>query len=188
MGKRTVVITGSPRTGGNSDSISELLVKQLEADGAQAEVFQIREHEIKNCMGCNSCKSTDKCVSKDDAAILIDKLTTSDGVVFVSPIYFCALPGTLKVLIDRFYVLFNPAKGMKTPSADRKCGVVLTYGSTPDAEAAKAADVIAACTGLAGFGEQKLVLCRDENALDTFANNSEYQAKVKELADWVIGK
>ena len=187
MGKKVVIITASPRKGGNSDSISELLVKQLEAAGAQAEVFHIRDHEIKNCMGCNSCKVTDKCVSKDDAAVLIDKLTTSDGVFFVAPVYFCNLPGTLKVLIDRFYVLFNPAKGMKAPSADRKCGVVLTYGSMPDAEAAKAADVIAACTGLAGFGEQKLVLCRDEIAPDTFANNSEYQAEVKELADWVIG-
>lgn len=188
MGKRFAIITGSPRKGGNSDAISDLLAKQLEAVGAQADVFHVRDHEVKNCIGCNSCKSTDKCIHKDDAAVLIDNLAACDGVFFVSPIYFYTLPGTLKVLLDRFYVLFNPAKGMKAPSADRRCGVVFTYGGMPDAEAAKSVDVLAMCVGLAGFGDQRLVLCGNENSLDSFAKNEDYQAKVKALAEWVIGE
>ena len=125
--KQYIIINGSPRKDGNSDHITDLAVQELEQQGAEVEVFKVREHEIKNCIACDSCKKTGHCIHQDDAAALIEKATACDGILFVSPLYFSAAPGTVKVLIDRFYSLFNPAKGMTMPSAERKCGIVLTY-------------------------------------------------------------
>ena len=185
--KQYIIINGSPRKDGNSDHITDLAVQELEQQGAEVEVFKVREHEIKNCIACDSCKKTGHCIHQDDAAALIEKATACDGILFVSPLYFSAAPGTVKVLIDRFYSLFNPAKGMTMPSAERKCGIVLTYGGTPDAEAEKAAGLFKLCGNIAGFGSDPVVLCGNENEKDAFANNPEYQGKVKELVGWLNG-
>ena len=185
--KQYIIINGSPRKDGNSDHITDLAVQELEQQGAEVEVFKVREHETKSCVACNSCKATGKCIHQDDAAALIEKVPACDGILFVSPLYFAAAPGTVKVLIDRFYSLCDPAKGMTMPSADRKCGIVLTYGGTPDSEAEKAAGLFTMCGTVAGFGASQVVLCGNENERDAFANNQEYQGKIKELVGWLNG-
>lgn len=183
--KRIIIINGSPRKGGNSDHITDLAVQELEKSGAQVEVFQVRSHETKNCVACDTCKTTGHCIHHDDAAALIENSVTCDGILFISPLYFGAAPGTLKILIDRFYSLFNPAKGISATSIEKKCGIVLTYGSTPDHEAEQAASLFALCGTVAGFGSVKTVLCGNENPKDAFVNNPDYQAKVRELIDWM---
>ena len=184
--KKVIIINGSPREGGNSDAIAELAAKELKARGVQAEVFRIREHEIKNCIGCDTCKTTDKCAHEDDVPELVKKATEYDGVLFVSPIYFGAAPGPFKTLVDRFYVLFNPNKAPTKPCEKRKCGVVLTYGNMPDAEAEKAARLFGLCGSVAGLGSSMTVLCGRAREKEAFANNPANQEKVKELTDWIV--
>ena len=184
--KQYIIINGSPRKDGNSDHITDLAVQELEQQGAEVEVFKVREHETKSCVACNSCKATGKCIHQDDAA-LIDKVPACDGFLFVSPLYFAGAAGTVQGLIDRFYSLCDPAKGMTMPSADRKCGIVLTYGGTPDSEEEKAAGLFTMCGTVAGFGASQVVLCGNENEKDAFANNQEYQGKIKELVGWLNG-
>lgn len=183
--KKYIIINSSPRVGGNSDNITKLAVKEFEQRGDEVAVFNVRDHETKNCIACDTCKTTDVCIHKDDTTELIQKAVTCDGILFVSPIYFGTIPGTLKIVIDRLYVLFNPAKGMAEPSPERKCGIVLTYGSMPDSEVIKAAGIISLSSGVIGLGESKTVLCGQENAKDAFANNKEYQDNVKTLIDWM---
>ena len=43
------------------------------------------------------------------------------------------------------------------------------------------------CGNIAGFGSDQVVLCGNENEKDAFANNPEYQGKVKELVGWLNG-
>lgn len=183
--KKFIIVNSSPRKGGNSDCITDLAVKELTAAGAEVEVFKIREKKVGNCIACNSCKATDVCVQKDDAADLIEKATKADGILFVNPVYFGQMTGTMKTLLDRFYVLFNPAKGMKAPSAERKCGIILTFGSMPEEKAAKASEAFGAYAGVAGYGDLKVALCGGQNPPDAFLNSPENQAKVMELLGWI---
>jgi multimeric flavodoxin WrbA len=184
--KKMIIISGSPRVGANCDTIAEALAKQIVTAGAEAKVFQIRAKKINFCLGCDSCKKTDVCVHQDDAAKLIDSIKNSDGVMFVSPIYFGNIPGTCKTLIDRFYVLFNPAKDLQPPTEDKKLGIVLSFGGGPAEEYAKVAEQVASCFKVAGLTKHKTVLCGQSNNPQKFANNPQYQTEVETLAKWLV--
>ncbi len=182
--KKVIIINGSPRKNANSDAITDLAVKELEARGASVEVFRIRERDVRSCIGCDKCKATDECVQKDDAAELMKKFKQCNGVLLVAPIYFNSVPGTIKVLIDRFYSMFNPAKGLVPPSPDKKFAAIFSFGGSPESEISKVVDWSAYCFGVAGFGSHRSVLCSGQNTKDAFANNKEHQAKVQELIKW----
>ena len=114
--KKYIIITGSPRKEGNSDKIAAQCEAQLKAAGFATEVFRIEDKKVGSCQACEYCKTHDGCVQKDDASAVIEELKNCAGAVFVAPIYFGSVPGTCKVLTDRFYSMFNPAKGSSTPA------------------------------------------------------------------------
>ena len=124
--KKYIIITGSPRKEGNSDKIAAQCEAQLKAAGFATEVFRIEDKKVGSCQACEYCKTHDGCVQKDDASAVIEELKNCAGAVFVAPIYFGSVPGTCKVLTDRFYSMFNPAKGMAAPDPAKKLGIVLT--------------------------------------------------------------
>lgn len=101
---RIVVLSGSPRKGGNT----ELLVNSF-VDGAKVhndvEVISIREYKVNPCTGCNSCRigSSQRCVQKDDMGRVFEKLSDADILVIASPVYFYGVSAQLKTLIDRFH-------------------------------------------------------------------------------------
>ncbi|MDR3148447.1 MAG: NAD(P)H-dependent oxidoreductase [Oscillospiraceae bacterium] len=181
-----IIISGSPRAGGNSDAIAEFAVRELNESGAETEVFRVRDLDVSPCIGCDRCKQTGTCIFRDDASVLIEKLKTADGVILAAPVYYTSLPGTVKVLTDRFYVNYNPWQGIAQAPKDRKFGVVFTYGGTPDEVAEKAVDVAAYAFKDLGFGNHRSVLCGMDIEKTSFANNSDYKRKVKQLTDWMI--
>ena len=54
MSKRILILTGSPRTGGNSDRLAEAFAKGAEAAGNPAleEAYQPRTHQITGIQTC----------------------------------------------------------------------------------------------------------------------------------------
>ena len=100
--KKYIIITGSPRKEGNSDKIAAQCEAQLKAAGFATEVFRIEDKKVGSCQACEYCKTHDGCVQKDDASAVIEELKNCAGAVFVAPIYFGSVPGTCKVLTDRF--------------------------------------------------------------------------------------
>lgn len=65
------------------------------------ETLEYLNKKIEFCKGCLSCQNTGKCIIKDDANEIIEKIKNSDVVVFSTPIYFYEMAGQMKTLLDR---------------------------------------------------------------------------------------
>jgi Multimeric flavodoxin WrbA len=104
MSKKVLVLSGSPRKGGNSDILCDQFILGAEEAGNQAEKIFLRDKEINYCVACDSCINEDEnCVSKDDMAEILDKMIGADVIVMATPVYFYTMDAQMKTLIDRTY-------------------------------------------------------------------------------------
>lgn len=101
MSKRVLVISGSYRKGGNSDTLCDEFIKGATASGNNIEKINLREKKIEFCTGCYACQNTGKCIQKDDVQEILDKMEKADVIVMATPIYFYTMCGQMKTLIDR---------------------------------------------------------------------------------------
>ena len=103
---KVLVITTSLRNRSNSDILAERLIQGAEAAGNEVEHISLKGKEIGFCIGCLSCQKTQKCVLKDDAVEIAEKVKNADTLVFVTPIYYYEMSGQLKTLLDRLNPLY----------------------------------------------------------------------------------
>lgn len=99
--KNVLVISTSPRKGGNSESLALEFAKGAEEAGNKVETVFFREKNIGFCKGCLACTKTNRCVIKDDAAELVEKMLAADVIAFATPIYYYEMSGQMKTLLDR---------------------------------------------------------------------------------------
>ncbi len=101
---KVLAINGSPHMDkGNTALILHPFLEGTREEGAQVELLYTRKLDIKPCLGCFGCwiKTPGKCVQRDDMAALLPKLRGADVWIFATPVYFDAVSGPLKNLIDR---------------------------------------------------------------------------------------
>jgi multimeric flavodoxin WrbA len=103
-----LILSGSPRKGGNTDLLVEAFVKGA-SQKHHAEVVSVHDYKVNPCMGCNACfvNKDNTCVQKDDMAIIYEKMAHADMLVIASPVYFYGISAQLKTIIDR---LHNPIR------------------------------------------------------------------------------
>lgn len=99
--KKVLIISASPRKGGNSDTLCDKFMQGAESVGHKVEKIILREKKINYCTGCGYCNTSGECSQKDDMADILDKMVNSDVIVFSTPIYFYAIAGQMKTFIDR---------------------------------------------------------------------------------------
>ncbi|MDR0858775.1 MAG: flavodoxin family protein [Oscillospiraceae bacterium] len=187
MSKNVIIISGSPRKGGNSDAVTAFAKEQFERSGANVEVFLVRGETVAPCIGCDSCMGErEVCIYHDSAAELIERLFKADAVLLAAPLYYTTVPGTVKVLFDRFYVHYNFVKGLKTPSPKRKAGVVFCYGGSPEDVLQRASEYTAYCFRDLGYGTFDAAYCPMCTEKTTFSQSADYRKNVSELTDWLI--
>lgn len=100
MAKRVLILSGSPRKGGNSDTLCDQFMKgALEAGH---EVEKIQGKKVAPCLACYYCKDhKGECAIKDDMAEILQKMLDADVLVLASPVYFYSISAQLKAVIDR---------------------------------------------------------------------------------------
>jgi multimeric flavodoxin WrbA len=101
MSKHVLVISASPRKGGNSDSLCDEFIRGVQESGNQAEKIFLASRKIGYCIGCGVCNTTHKCVQKDEMAEILDKMVDADVIVLATPVYFYTMDAQMKTLIDR---------------------------------------------------------------------------------------
>lgn len=101
MKKKVLVISASPRKGGNSDLLCDRFILGAQEAGHETEKIFLRDKNIHYCSGCGVCNNTHVCVQKDDMKPLLDKLVEADVIVLATPVYFYSMDGQLKTFIDR---------------------------------------------------------------------------------------
>ena len=80
----------------------------LEGLGAEAEVINTIDLNIKPCRACYACwfATPGRCAQKDDAQVVMDKIREADMVIWSIPLYAYGVPSHCKALMDRT-VSFN---------------------------------------------------------------------------------
>ena len=109
--KNVLIISASPRKGGNSDTLCDEFMRGAVESGNTAEKIFIRAKQINYCTGCGVCNSTHKCVQKDDMAEVIEKMLKADVIVMSTPVYFYSMDAQLKTLIDRTVPRYTEMSG-----------------------------------------------------------------------------
>lgn len=99
--KKVLIISSSPRKGGNSDLLCDQFLKGAQEAGHETEKIFLPAHKINYCLGCGVCNNTHVCVQKDDMKPLLDKMVEADVIVLATPVYFYSMDGQLKTFIDR---------------------------------------------------------------------------------------
>ncbi len=106
MSKRILVLSTSPRIGGNSETLADVFIKGAEQTGHETKKICLYDKKIEFCKGCLGCQTTGKCILRDDAERIIAQMKAMDVLVFATPIYFYEMSGQMKTLLDRTNPLF----------------------------------------------------------------------------------
>ena len=133
---RVIIINGSPRKNGVDSNIASMISEEFSGKGHSVDVLDICRLSIGGCTGCMSCRKSGTCVQDDDMNGIIDKIRGSDMLILMSPIYFAAETGQMKIFTDRLTSTFTEKRPLGNirsasilltcadPEGDRK------YGST----------------------------------------------------------
>lgn len=106
MNKQVLIISTSPRQGGNSETLADEFAKGAQEAGHHVEKVVLYDKTIGFCKGCLSCQKNHACIIKDDVSAILEKLLVADVVVFSTPIYFYEMSGQMKTLLDRTNPIF----------------------------------------------------------------------------------
>lgn len=102
MSKNVLILSGSPRKGGNSDLLCDQFAKGAEVAGHSVEKIRVSEKKIAPCSACYYCRqSGGECAHKDDMGEVLQKMIDADVIVLASPVYFYSIDAQLKAVIDR---------------------------------------------------------------------------------------
>ena len=104
--KKVLVISTSLRPVSNSDLLADAFAEGCAEAGHEVEKVSLRGKNIGFCTGCLACQKTQRCVIRDDAPKIVQKMKASDIVAFATPVYYYELAGQLKTLLDRANPLF----------------------------------------------------------------------------------
>ncbi len=106
MSKTVLILSTSPRKGGNSDTLAEAFAKGAREAGNQVEKIELYDKTIGFCKGCLACQKSLRCVIRDDADTIAQKMLTADVIVFATPIYYYEMCGQMKTMLDRANPLY----------------------------------------------------------------------------------
>ena len=104
---KVLVIKTSLRAKSNSDILADRLIAGAKDAGHEVEQISLKGKKINFCIGCFSCQKTQKCILKDDAVEIAEKVKNADTLVFVTPIYYYEMCGQMKTLLDRMNPLYS---------------------------------------------------------------------------------
>ena len=114
MNKKVLIISSSPRRGGNSETLAEAFAKGASESGNTVETVLLREKSYSFCRDCFACQKTGRCAIGDDAVEIVSKMHDSDVLVFATPVYYYSVSGQLKTMLDRANPLFGTDYSFKS--------------------------------------------------------------------------
>ena len=85
MNKKVLIISSSPRKGGNSETLAAAFAKGAREAGNQVETVYLWEKQVGFCKGCLACLKLGHCVIQDDAVEIAAKMHDADVLVSQRP-------------------------------------------------------------------------------------------------------
>lgn len=112
-----LILSASPVKDGNTETIVQMLIEQ--APEHSFEIIRIADAHIEFCEGCHGCQSGEtllNCKHDDDFNGIVEKMKSSDLVLWASPLYVFGFPAQTKRFIDRVYSVVRNFKTSKAVS------------------------------------------------------------------------
>lgn len=166
---KILILAGSPRINGNSNTLVNSFIKGAKENGHEVVKFDCGHAKIHPCMACDKCERDGVCAfADDDFRFVRENIIDADMVIFASPMYYFGISAQLKTVIDRFYGINTKLMGVRKKSA-----FFLTYAED-DYEIAQSAvaqykDIIS----YMGWQDSGVILAKDTWSIGDI-NNTEY--------------
>ncbi len=101
--KKIEIFIGSPRKNGNTNTLAEMLISELDKSKITGNISFLYDFDIKPCVDCRGCKRGNmECLLKDDMADLYERIENCDILILATPIYWFGPSGQMKLFLDRF--------------------------------------------------------------------------------------
>ena len=126
---KILVLTGSPRKNGNSNTLADYFIKGAQEAGHEIVRFDAAFKNVHPCIACNRCGMDGPCVFKDDFEFVRTHIVDADMVVFATPMYYFGVSAQLKAVIDRFYAINGKIHRPK------KAALLMTYANSAASQA-----------------------------------------------------
>ncbi|ACV62845.1 NADPH-dependent FMN reductase [Desulfofarcimen acetoxidans DSM 771] len=99
---KIIGINGSHRKGKNTAIMLHAVLDEAAALGAETELLELTDYNIKFCVSCNKCLGKPQCsITDDDNTLVGEKLLQADGIVLGSPVYWANVTALMKNFMDR---------------------------------------------------------------------------------------
>ncbi len=107
--KKVTAFVGSAHKQNTHKAVVQFLEKLKALGDVECEIVTLSNYQLKACRGCRICFDRGEafCPLKDDRDVLMEKIESSDGVVFATPNYALHMSGMMKTFIDRFGVAMH---------------------------------------------------------------------------------
>lgn len=107
VGKKIVILNGSPKRNGNTSALVKAFTEGAESAGHTVTEFFLDSMDIHGCKGCFGGHSSETCpcVQKDDMCKIYPAVKECEVVVLASPLYYWNMSGQLRTAVDRLFAL-----------------------------------------------------------------------------------
>lgn len=107
MGKKIVVLNGSPRRNGNTSALVREFTKGAEHAGNTVTEFFLHDMDIHGCRGCFGGHSSKECpcVQRDDMERIYPAVKDCDVIIMATPLYYWNMSGQIRTATDRLFAL-----------------------------------------------------------------------------------
>ena len=100
---KVIAFNGSARENGNTRTLLEIVLKQLDSQGIDTELVWLGDEPLSGCRACYLClRNRDgRCSREDEINSYLEKMIEADGILLGSPTYFANVSANMKALIER---------------------------------------------------------------------------------------
>ena len=135
---KVVILQGSPRRSGNTDTICQHMAVTMKDAGAQVETIRLADLDIGGCTECFACQKVEHqhgCPLKDEMHVVYDAVLASDALLLATPVFCWGPAAQLKAPLDRFYAFckfnYEEAGKFKCLVEEKRSALVVTAGGGP---------------------------------------------------------
>lgn len=106
--RSAILLSGSPRTHGNTARALEIVSRVLTDAGFSVELVQLSRLAFGSCIACEKCRRDHACTGlTDELTPYYDSLLAADLWVLGSPVYNYNVTSWMKAFLDRLYCFYD---------------------------------------------------------------------------------
>jgi multimeric flavodoxin WrbA len=137
---KIATIMGSPRKEGNTAKVLRWVEEELKKKGHTIDRINVIDYKINGCLSCYNCfghPGEPSCIQKDDGVSVLERLVSSDAIIYGSPLYCWGFTAQIKALIDRHFCLVSDygSENWTSLIENKKSGLLVTCGGPDEGNA-----------------------------------------------------